>query len=75
MVNKLAEIEPRSSGSRIVSNPDTGEDFFRPEQLRNVFIFQNDLDVYAEVTIEIQNDSGSENRFGFSLEGIETVIR
>lgn len=52
MVNKLAEIEPRSSGETIITNPDTGEDFFRPEQLRDTFIFTNSLDVYAEVTVE-----------------------
>lgn len=52
MVNKLAEIEPRSSGETTVTNPDTGEGFFRPEQLRDTFIFVNALDEYAEVTIE-----------------------
>lgn len=63
MVNKLAEIEPRSSGETVVTNADTGEDFFRPEQLRDTFIFTNDLDAYAEVTIEAthSNDTGFSN--------------
>lgn len=52
MVNKLAEIEPRSSGETTVTNPDTGNDYFRPEQLRDTFILVNNLDVYAEVSIK-----------------------
>jgi len=52
MVNKLAEIEPRSSGETVITNDDTGEDFFRPEQTRDTFIFTSSLDEYAEVTVE-----------------------
>lgn len=62
MVNKLAEIEPRSSTSTTVTNTDTGEDFFRPAQLRDTFILTNDLDEYAEVTLEATHSQDS----GFS---------
>lgn len=63
MVNKLAEIEPRTSGETVITNPETGEDFFRPEQLRDTFIFTNNLDEYVEVTIETthSNDEAFEN--------------
>lgn len=74
MVNKLAEIEPRSTGDTVVTNPDTGEDFFRPEQLRDVFIFTNDLDAYAEVSIEAthSNDEDFQNSL-IAEEGIPVL--
>jgi len=59
MVNKLAEIEPRSSGDTVITNPSTGEDFFRPEQVRDTFIFDNGLDEYAEVTVEATHSRDS----------------
>lgn len=54
MVTKLAEIEPRSSGETTVPNSENsdGDFFYLDPRERTVFIFQNDLDVYAEATIE-----------------------
>jgi hypothetical protein len=60
MVTKLAEVEPRSSGDTVLTNPDTGEDFFRPEQVRDVLILTSSLDTYAEVTIEATHSNDTE---------------
>lgn len=52
MVNKLAEISPRSADTFTLTSDVTGDDFFRPKQERTTYILENGLDKYAETSIE-----------------------